>query len=41
VVSTAGYYKWKATYSGATGINGSNSGCGELQHVTAATVSST
>jgi hypothetical protein len=39
-VSTGGYYKWKATYSGATGINGSDSGCGELQHVTAATITS-
>jgi len=34
-VSTAGVYKWKATYSGASGINGSNSTCGETQTVTA------
>jgi Tfp pilus assembly protein FimT len=39
-VSAGGFYKWKATYSGATGINGSDSGCGELQHVTTATITS-
>jgi hypothetical protein len=38
-VSTAGTYHWKAVYSGASGFNGSDSGCGEAQIVSAATVS--
>jgi hypothetical protein len=38
-VSTAGTYHWKATYGGANGFNGSDSGCGEAQTVTAAGVS--
>lgn len=34
-VSTAGTYHWKAVYGGASGVNGSNSLCGEAQTVTA------
>jgi hypothetical protein len=34
-ISAAGTYHWKAVYGGVSGINGSDSGCGEAQTVTA------